>query len=67
MKVYIGELLLWLGHTKTFKSQLSPHKSKDITYGSKIQLSPDVNTSSELKKGRITRVQMIVGALLWIG
>ena len=67
MKVCITELLLRLGHAKPAKPQLSPHKSKNITYGSKIQLSLDVDTSSELKKNGITRVQMIAGALLSIG
>ena len=67
VKGYIAELLLRLGPDKPSKPQLSPHKSKDITYGSNIQLSPDVDTSSELKKDEITRVQIIMGALLWIG
>ena len=67
VKGYIAELLLPLGHAKPSKPQMSPHKSKDITYGSKVQLSPDVDISSELKKDGITGVQMIVGTLLWIG
>ena len=64
MEGYIAELLLQLGYAKPSKLQLSPHNSKDITYKSKIQLSPDMDTSTELKKDGITRVQMIVGALL---
>ena len=66
MKCYIVELLLRLRHANPSKPQLSPHKSKNTTHGFKIQLSPDVDTSSELKKDGITRVQIIVGALLWI-
>ena len=36
VKGYIAELLLQLGHAKSSKPQLSPRKSKDIKYGSKI-------------------------------
>ena len=67
MKCYIVDLLLGLGHAKPVKPQLYPHKSKDIKYGSSIQLSPEEDTSSQLDKSGVTRVQMVVGALLWIG
>ena len=67
MKGYIADLLLWLGHATQDKPQLYLHKSKDIMYGSSVQLSPEDNTYSQLDKDGITRAQMVVGALLWLG
>jgi hypothetical protein len=67
MKGYIADLLLRLGHPKPSKPQLFPYKSKDIAYGSSIYLSPEEDTSSQLDKDGVTEVQMVVGALLWVG
>ena len=41
MKNYINELLFKLGHPNPRRPQTSPHKWREIDYGSKIQLSPD--------------------------
>ena len=67
MKSYIADLFLGLGHTKPAKPKYSPHNSKDIKYGSSVQISSEEDTSSQLDKYGLTRVQMVVGTLLWIG
>ena len=56
MKGYITYLLLWLGNSKETKSQLSPHKSKDIVYLSNVQLRSEDKTYSQLDNDGITRV-----------
>ena len=49
------------------KPQLSPHKCREVKYGSKTQLAPEEDTSKPLNDAGIRWVQKIVGALLWIG
>ena len=49
------------------KPQLSPHKCREVKYGSKTQLAPEEETSKPLNDAGIRWVQTIVGALLWIG
>ena len=56
VKGYIVDLLLRLGHTKPAKPQLSPHKIKDINYGSSIPLSLEEGTSPQLENVGITKV-----------
>ena len=48
------------------KPQLSPHKCREVKYRSKTQLSPEEDMSKPLNDAGIWRVQIIVGALLWI-
>ena len=48
------------------KTQLPPHKCREVKYGSKTQLAPEEDTSKPLNDAGIRRVQTIVGALLWI-
>ena len=48
------------------KPQLTPHKSHEVKYGSKTQISPKGDSSKPLNDAGICRVQTIVGALLWI-
>ena len=66
-KNYITHLLIKLGHPMPKKPQRSPHRCKPINYGSKVQLTPEADTSKPLDSVGIRRVQKIVGALLWIG
>ena len=66
MKNYIAKLIIKLGHPIPRKPQLSPHICKEVKYGSKTQLSPQEDTYMPLDEAGIRRVQMIVGALLWI-
>ena len=49
------------------KPQLSPHKCREVKYGSKTQLAPKEDTFKPLNDAGICRVQTIAGALLWIG
>ena len=49
------------------KPQLSPHKCREVEYGSKTQLAPKEDTSKPFNDAGIRRVQKIVGSLLWIG
>ena len=55
-----------MNHTIPRKPQLSPHKFREVKYGSKTQLSPKKDTSKPLNDAGICWVQIIVGALLWI-
>ena len=67
MKNYIKILLVKLNRPMKRKSQLPPHKCREVKYGSKTQLAPEEDTSKPLNDTWISRVQKIVGALLWIG
>ena len=67
IKNYIKTLLVKLNHPMPSKPQLSPHKCREVKYGSKIQLTPKEDISKPLNDVGICQVQTIVGALLWIG
>ena len=67
MKNYINELLFKLGHPNPKRPQKSPHKWREIDYGSKIQLTPEEDDSEPLDDEGIRWVQMVVGALLYYG
>ena len=41
MKIYIKNLLIKLNHPMPRKLQLSPHKCREVKYGSKNQLAPE--------------------------
>jgi hypothetical protein len=65
MDNYIGDLLFREGHKAPSKPQHSPHRHREIQYGAKQQFSPDADTSAPLNAAGITRVQRVVGALLY--
>ena len=65
MDGYIDNLLLKYGHKAPAKPQLSPHCHHEINYGSKEQLVAEEDTSPKLNNEGITRVQAIVGELLY--
>ena len=67
MKNYINELLFKLGHPNPKRPQKSPHKWREIDYGSKIQLTPDEDDSKPLDEEGIRWLQMVVGTLLYHG
>ena len=48
MQNYITDLLIKLGHPMPKKPQRSPHRCKPINYGSKVQLTPEADTSKPL-------------------
>ena len=67
MKNYIKILLVKLNPPMPRKPQLSPHKWREVKYGSKTQIAPEEYISKPLNDAGIRQVQKIVGALLWIG
>ena len=58
-------LLLKYGHKSPTKPQLSPHRHREINYGSKEQLVAEEYTSPKLNNVDIKRVQGIAGALFY--
>ena len=45
MKIYIPKILFKVGHKLPVKKQLSLHRCRDITYGSKVQQAPEEDSS----------------------
>ena len=64
MHGYIDKLLMKYGHSRPSKSQISPHKHCEVTYGAKEQLTTEEGKSPPLDKEVTKRIQGIVGALL---
>ena len=64
---YICSGIIKLGHPMPSKLQLFPHRCKEFKYGRKTHLSHEEVTSMPIDEAGIWRVQMILGALLWIG
>ena len=67
IKGYIERVLLRFYHKSPTKTQLSPHKHREIHYVSKVQVSPEEADSPSLDAKGIKRVQDIVGALIFYG
>ena len=67
MKHYISDLLIAIDHPAPRQHQLSPHRCKEIQYGSKVKHAHEEETSTPLEAGGIRPVKQIVGALLWVG
>ena len=65
MDGYIANLLLKYGHKAPAKTQLSPHRHREINHGSKEQLVLEEDTSPKLNNEGIKRVQDFVGVLLY--
>ena len=65
MKGYIDKVLLKYYHPFPKKPQLSLHKHRKISYGTKEQLVPEEDTSPPLDSQGTKRVQGIVRALLY--
>ncbi len=65
MNNYIKNLLLRENWATPVKRQYSPHKHRPIVYGAKSQFIPAKDTSQQLDAMGITRVQRIVGTLLY--
>ena len=65
MNGYIEKFLLKYNHPFPKKPQLSPHKHRKISYGTKEQLVPEEDTSPPLDSQGTKRVQGIVGTLLY--
>jgi hypothetical protein len=65
MPDYIATALHRFQHPHPTKPEDSPHRWNAPNYGSKIQLSPLADTSPALAKDDITRIQQVVGTLLY--
>ena len=65
MPGYIDNLLLKFKHPRPTKPRLSPYACIPISYGAKLQLTPEVDTSALLDDKRKRRIQEIVGSLLY--
>ena len=65
MNTYIEKLIIKYGHPQPRKPQLSPHKHRDMTYGSKEQLTTEEYTSPALDNKGTKRIHTIVEALLY--
>ena len=62
MNAYIDKLIIKYGHPQPWKPQLSPHKHREVKYGSKEQLTPEEDTSTALDNKGNKRTQSIIGA-----
>ena len=67
MNGYIENVLLKYLHPRPSKSQLSPHKHREVIYGAKEQLTPEDDKSPPVENQGTKRTQGIVGALLYYG
>ena len=67
MDGYILYLRNKFQHMQPKKPQLSPQKHRPIDYGATQQLVQPTYTSPPLNKKGIKRIQLIVGALLYVG
>ena len=65
MPGYIEALVKKLLHTPPAKPQYSPHTSVEPTYGQKVQYAQEPDTSTKLNAKQTTKVQSIVGSLLY--
>ena len=65
MPGYIQKVLEKLQHPPPDIPEYTPHKAKSIQYGSKIQMAKMEDTIPRLAKEGITRIQQIIGALLF--
>ena len=60
-------ILIQIGNKRPTKPQLSPHKYREIHYGSKVQVTPEEVASPSLDTKGIKFVQVIVGAVILYG
>ena len=65
MTSYIEKLLFKVGHKMPVKTQISPHRCRDITYVSKVQQALEEDSYPALDENGVLQVQLIVGALLY--
>ena len=65
MNGYIEKVLMKYGHSRPSKSHLSLHKHREVTYGSKEQLTPEEDKSPPLDKEGTKFIQGIVRTILY--
>ena len=65
MPNYIQNMLTKFDHPKPTRPQHQPHECLPIQYGQKVQFSHEPAPSPSLSKQQTTRIQQIVGTLLY--
>ena len=65
MPGYVDQCLLKYQHEAPTKPEYAPHTYLAPIYGAKIQYAQAEDTAPELNKKGITRIQGLVGTLLW--
>jgi hypothetical protein len=65
MPGYVQAALHKFQHPVPTKPEDSPHAWNIPTYGAKIQYAPDADTAATLPPEQITRIQQIIGTLLY--
>jgi hypothetical protein len=67
MPGYIENALYKFQHKKPARPQHAPYPARAPRYGSKVQLTPELDTSSALSPAGQNRTQQVVGSLLYYG
>ena len=65
MSEYVKKALDRLQHPKTKRPQYAPYLWRVPTYGIRLQMAPDPDNSKLLDKKATTRIQYIVGIMLY--
>ncbi len=65
MPGYVQKILEKLQHPTPMHPEHAPHKAKPVSYGTRVQMTYDVDTMPGLDQDGVTRIQQIVGALLF--
>jgi hypothetical protein len=65
MPDYIPAALNKFRHNTPTSREDAPHKWNQPDYGAKIQYSPDLGSSTPLNKSQVTRLQQVIGTLLY--
>jgi hypothetical protein len=65
MPGYVDDALHRFQHTKPAYSEDSPHAWTKPTYGAPVQLTPLADTSAALDRHGITKLQQVIGTLLY--
>ena len=65
MNRYIDKFLIKYRHPRPQKPQLSTHKHREVTYGTKEEPTPEEDTSPALENEDTKRIQGIFGSLFY--
>jgi hypothetical protein len=65
MPGYVPAALHKFRHGRPTSREDAPHKLNQPAYGAKIQYAPDLDSSTPLNKSQVTRLQQVIGTLLY--
>ncbi len=65
MPDYVPAALHKFRHDTPTSREDAPHKWTQPAYGAKIQYAPDLDSSTPLNKSQVTRLQQVIGTLLY--